>query len=225
MSAPAGRVSRPAAEPGPRPLAVLRRMWSGLPTLAALNLVVCVAAVPALTLAFTGHPLLVPAAAALAESAVLAGILACCRELGGSDDAVDVRYALRRVRAGLGRGLRLGLPYAVVGTAAAATLDLSAHHPAGWLAGCLAVDGAALILLTVAGPYAHLLATDGPARGRTLWLTALARAAAAPAATASAVLLVGVTAAALILIGPALLLVLPAPALTGIAATVPVRGR
>lgn len=213
----------PATPTGP--LAVLRTLWTELPLLATLNLLCCLAALPALTAAFTGHPLFVPLLAALPAGAVGTAAYAVGADLLAGRH-LTARQAARRIATAATPGLRIALPLGLVLTAGAATLALQAHQHHDWLLISLAADGAATLLLAAAAPYAAGLAT-GPhrLRGRRLWLTALTTAATNPATTLAALFLTAVPITLPLLLGPATLLVTPAPVALLVAATLRHAGR
>jgi len=192
------------------PVWVGKTIWSNLPLLLAMDAVLFVGAVPAVTLFFGGSFLLAPLVGALTLGPLWAGTVASTDRMI-RDEIVSLRTFAKMVRYHAGRGVRVSVIPAIVITAILGTLAiLEARPDVRWLFIPLFVDASVLILVLLAGFSAVSLVTTGGLKGWTLWRTSLQVVAADPMITLG-------TMALLVLLGllvsqvPGLLLLLPAP--------------
>ncbi|MBM7785026.1 hypothetical protein [Tenggerimyces flavus] len=198
---------------GELPVIVGRTVWTQLPLLLVVDLVVVVACVPGVLVALV-WPMLAP----LVFGAVLGPVWAGALSVAGA----LVRDEPWSVRNGLA-GLKIGLVLGAVGAAAVGTLTLwNANPERTWLLVPLFVDGTVLALLAVASLSAFTLAESG-LRGWNLWLSALRLAARRPVLTAGTLALAILAGLAVSWL-PAIALVLPGPFAVFLAASVPRAG-
>ncbi|MEV8565206.1 hypothetical protein AB0436_06395 [Streptomyces sp. NPDC051322] len=204
-----------------RPRAVLHALWDNLPALAAVNLVVCLALLPAAACAAAGRWKAVPLVALVPGTTAAAGAVATATRVLSPDP-----LRLRGWAAAMWRAAPLGAGTGLVGGIALTAVEYDVHayrtSEATWPLLGLLPAGAVLALLVVAGGHLLVLATAYGVRGRRLWYAALCCAARTPAATLASLMLVGVSALVLVVLGPGLLFLLPGPiALLSCAVTLP----
>jgi hypothetical protein len=202
---------------GELPALVGRTVWANLPLLLVVDVLVVLAALPAVAVALAGWPLFAP----LVAGALVGPAWAAAVSVAGAllrEDSVGARQLPSAFRRHGPAGLRIGLLVGAVATIAAGTLTMwDANPERTWLLVPLFVDGSVLALLAVGCLFAFPLAESG-LRGRDLWLGALRLAAGRPYVTAGLVALVALAGLAVSWL-PLLAVVLPGPFAVYVAAT------
>jgi hypothetical protein len=192
-------------------LAVLRTIWHNLPLELAVNVTIVLATLPAAVVAVTVSPLVAVPVAALCLGPLWMAALAVSLDLLDGR-AVGYSDFVRAVKRWGGRGWAIALVPAAVWAAAGGTLIILASHPSErWLVVPLSIDGALLVLLSLATLYTFPLAALTSLRGRRIWVGALGCVAAAPSITLSSVLVVVVIGVLTAMVGPGVLVAWPAP--------------
>lgn len=208
-----------APEVGRLPGFVFGRIWANLPVLLVADLVLTVAAVPALGLFLAGGEILVPLVAGLCLGPVWAATVAITDSLIRDGDA-SVRDLVRELaRFGI-RGVRLGGVAGAVGTIGLGTLTLYQANPEhGWLLLPLFVDGTVVTLTLLAGFFAFSLACTYGKRGWELLGCSLGMVAANPLVATGTVALC-VLLGLVVQLVPSIVVVLPAMLATYLSAVV-----
>jgi hypothetical protein len=192
-------------------LTVLRTIWHNLPLELAVNVTIVLAVIPAAVVAVAISPLIaVPVAAVCLGPLWMAALAVSLDLLDGR--AVGYGDFVRAIKRWAGRGWAIALVPATVVVAACATLIILASHPSeGWLVVPLSIDGALVVLLSLASLYTFPLAALTSLHGRSLWMGALGCVCAVPSITLSSVLVLVVIGVLTAIVGPGVLVAWPAP--------------
>jgi len=201
------------------PVEIARYVWSELPLLLALNLVLIVGTIPFLVLLLGGFSLVAPLVAALTFGPLWAGTVAVTDGIV-HDNPASFRVFLRNVRRYAKRGMAVSLVPAAVMTTLLGTLAVLAVNPdERWLLLPLLADGSVAILVFLAGFSVFTFATTYGLRGVTLWKASLTTAATGPMVTLGTVALLLLLVWLIKWAGPAVVLALPAPFAVYLSAT------
>lgn len=217
-SAPAfrSRAATPARSGGRRRTETLdlvrvgRLVWSELPLLATINLLVALAATVALATALTAVVLAPLVAALLFGPVVIAAVAACDRLLGG--EAVGIRDLVREIRRRARTGVALALVPATVVTLLLGSLALpTTAADRRWVLVPIAIDAAVLIVLAFGCLTVFPLAVATELRGRARWFAAIGLAGQNLTASLGLVAIPILLALSVTVVGPFLALIAAAP--------------
>lgn len=188
-----------------------RTIWDNLALLLVIDVVLALAAFPALVLAMSGFPFLALLLIVVGCGPVWAGSVATADQLN-RDAQVLVKAFLGLVRRHAIAGIMVSLVPALIAAALLGTISLWDANPDGrWLIVPLLLDCSLAILVLISSVSAFSLATTSGLRGWDLWRTALAVAGASPAATVGSLALLVVLALVAGQTGFTLLFLIPAP--------------